>query len=397
MRTVQRIPKLHGVPVLVRAALNVPVENGTVTNSFRLRQALPTIEFLMRKGARVILCGHLGDKGTESLAPVYEALSQFIPHLQFSPTAIGKEAREKVRALGPGGVLLLENLRRYKGEKDNDPDFARELASLADVFVEDSFDVCHRRHASVVGVPELLPSYAGFLVEKEVMELTKALKPKRPALAVIAGAKFSTKEPVILSLLSRYDHVFIGGALANDFILAQGNAVGRSLTSDPDPLAIKKLLSIPELMTPRDVVVAAPDAADGKGDAVFIADIPKDKAVLDVGPASIEALSPYIKKAKTVLWNGTLGRYENGFIGSTEALARSILASKARSIVGGGDTVAALEELGLLNRFSFVSTGGGAMLDFLSQGTLPGIAALDEKRRAGNATAPDEPDAVAWL
>jgi phosphoglycerate kinase len=376
VKSVRRIPKITNVPVLVRAALNVPVENGKVTNTFRLRQALQTVQFLQKKGARVILCGHIGDQGTETFEPVYQALKPMLPLLEFCPTSIGKEAHEAVSRMRAGEVLLLENLRRHRGEKLNDPEFARELASLADYFVEDSFDVCHREHASVVGVPALLPSYAGFLVEEEVKQLKGALKPKYPALAIIAGAKFATKEPVILSLLDAYDHVFIGGALANDFIQAEGHTVGTSLTSGGDVREMRQLLRNPNLLVPRDVIVAALDEPSGKGDVVAIDSIPNDKAVLDIGPDSLTALAPYLAKAKTILWNGTLGRYEHGFIEATETLARAIIATKAHTILGGGDTVAAVESLGLAKKFSFVSTGGGAMLDYLAYGRLPGIDAL---------------------
>jgi phosphoglycerate kinase len=370
------MPKLTNVPVLVRAALNVPVENGTVTNTFRLRQALPTIQFLQKKGARVILCGHIGDLGTETFEPVYHALKPMLPLLEFCPVSVGPQAHEAIAKMRPGEVLLLENLRRHRGEKLNDPEFAKELASLADSFVEDSFDVCHREHASVVGVPTLLPSYAGFLVEEEVKQLKHALKPKYPALAIIAGAKFATKEPVIISLLDAYDHVFIGGALANDFIQAEGHPVGTSLTSGGGVREMRELLRNPDLLVPRDVVVASLASTGEDAVVVTIDQIPSDKAVLDIGPGSLEALAPYIKKAKTILWNGTLGRYENGFIQATESLAQAISATGAHTVLGGGDTVAAIESLGLAGKFSFVSTGGGAMLDYLAYGTLPGLEAL---------------------
>jgi phosphoglycerate kinase len=201
MRTVRDIEILDAIPVLVRAALNVPIANGKVANTFRLRKAIPTIEYLQKKHARIIIIGHIGELGTETLQPVCEAMKEFIPKLQFCSTTTGEVAREAIRNLVPGGVLMLENLRRDKGEVGNSREFAKELAELADVFVEDSFDVCHRSHASVVGVPEFLPSYAGLLVEEEVKELTKALSPVHPAIAIIGGAKFSTKEPVIVKLL----------------------------------------------------------------------------------------------------------------------------------------------------------------------------------------------------
>jgi phosphoglycerate kinase len=381
MRNVRTIPRLHNVPVLVRAALNVPIENGKVANAYRLRQALATITFLQKKGARVILAGHIGDQGIETLLPVYDALRPLIPHLTFSPVSIGPAAREAVRRMQSGDVLMLENLRRHRGEKLNDPEFARELAMLADVFVEDSFDVCHREHASVVGVPELLPSYAGLLVEEEVKQLKRALTPKTPALAIIAGAKFTTKEPVIISLLGAYTKVFIGGALANDFIRAEGHDVGASLISAGDTREIRALLKNPELLIPRDVIVSPLPGDVKSAKTVSVDRVPKDMAILDIGPDSIAALAPHIAKAKTILWNGTLGRFEDGFTDATATLARVIAASKAHTVLGGGDTVAAVETLGLEKKFSFVSTGGGAMLDFLAYGTLPGLEALERKKK----------------
>ncbi len=377
MRSVTEIEILEGVPVLVRAALNVPVLNGEVANTFRLRSALPTITYLQERGARVVLIGHIGEKGTETFEPVYRALQKMIPGIIFSPETTGVNARSAVRELPPGGVLLLENLRRNIGEKNNDPAFAASLAELADVFVEDSFDVCHRAHASVVGVPKLLPSYAGLQVVREVEELTKALSPKSPSIAIIGGAKFVTKEPVLSKLLKTYDKVFVGGALANDFIQRQGYPVGASLVSkDANGEDLDALLKNPKLMLPLDEVVAAPGTPKVSRKIVGLTDVEKDLAVLDDGPKTILALSDFIKTAKTVLWNGPLGNYENGFVEGTEELAHVIASTNAYSILGGGDTVAAVENAHLSGHFSFISTGGGAMLDFLATGTLPGISAL---------------------
>lgn len=376
MRTIRSLSDLTGKAVLVRAALNVPVQNGKVVNTFRLRRALPTIEYLRKRHARVILIGHLGDQGTETLAPVVEALRTYIPRIEFCPVSTGTVAETAVKNLAPGEVLVLENLRRHQGEKKNDPEFARSLASLADVFVEDSFDVCHREHASVVGVPKLLPSFAGLLVEEEVRELTTALKPKRPSLAIIGGAKFSTKQPLIYKLLGTYDRVFVGGALGNDFIQALGYGVGQSLISHAEPAAVRALLRNKKIAIPLDAVCAIPGAPRSTAKVRELSDIEEDEAILDNGPKTTSFLAEYIGGAKTVLWNGPLGNYENGFIDSTHSLARAIARSKVRSIVGGGDTVAAIESLGLTDRFSFISTGGGAMLDFMSEGTLPGIAVL---------------------
>lgn len=376
MRSVRDITVLHNVPVLVRASLNVEVVDGKVINDFRLRRAVPTIDYLRKKGARVILIGHVSDTDTDTLKPIAAALSHYVPNVVFSETTVGARARDAVRALPAGGVLMLENLRRYRGEKMNDRAFAAELAELADVFVQDSFDVCHRPHASVVGVPELLPSYAGFQIEEEVRELRRALKPKSPSLAIIGGAKFVTKEPVLKKLLHSYDRVFVGGALGNDFIQAMGHPVGKSLVSHADKVSVKALLSNRRLALPLDAVVAAHGAKREAGRIVNFRDMTQDEAIYDNGPETIAFLKNSIDKSKTVLWNGPLGNYENGFTEGTEALARVIAASGTYSIVGGGDTVACVEKLGIAHRFSFISTGGGAMLDFIAKGTLPGLSAL---------------------
>ncbi|MDB5265461.1 MAG: Phosphoglycerate kinase [Parcubacteria group bacterium] len=377
MRSIREIPDLTNVPVLVRAALNVPIVDGKVANTFRLRSALPTVEYLRSKHARVILIGHLGEKGTETLAPVCEAMKEFVPRLSFCPVSTGPDARAAVRAMAAGDVLMLENLRRDAGEVKNDKKFAAALAELGDIFVMDAFDVCHREHASVVGVPELLQSYAGLLVEEEVKQLTKALTPGTPSLAIIGGAKFSTKEPVLTRLLEVYNRVFVGGALANDFMRVSGKGVGKSLIStDADDRAIRTLMASPRLMLPLDEITAPGGSTRSAGHTVGIDDVPANEMILDDGPKTVDALAKLALSAKTILWNGPLGNYENGFVDSTEGLAKAIAQSSAYSILGGGDTVAAVEKLGLSDKFSFISTGGGAMLDFLATGTLPGLKEL---------------------
>ncbi len=378
MKSVRDIPILENIPVLLRASLNVPIANGKVANSFRLKKALPTIDFLQKKGARVLLIGHIGEKGTETLQPVYEALKEFIPRLEFCPVSTGEAARDMIRKLPAGGVIMLENLRRDRGEVMNDKKFAQALAELGDVFVEDSFDVCHRSHASVVGIPEFLPSYAGLLVEEEVAQLSKALKPSHPAVAIIGGAKFSTKEPVIVKLLESYDRVFAGGALGNDFTKAMGHNVGKSLTSDADPKTIKALLANRKLAVPLDVVVGEVGSKKESGRVSKLNGIKPSEAILDDGPKTSEMLAGLVKDAKTVLWNGPLGNYENGFTDATRALVIAIAKSSAYSIIGGGDTEAAIEDLHVQEHFSFISTGGGAMLDFLAKGTLPGLQVLNK-------------------
>lgn len=381
MRTIRDIKVFENIPILVRAALNVPIENGQVINDYRLRRAVPTINYLQERGAKVILISHIGEQGTETLAPVATALSGLVQGVSFFPETIGERARAAVRDLAPGQVLVMENLRRDKGETRNEPAFARELAALADIFVEDSFDTCHRLHASIVGVPKLLPSYAGLLLEQEVEALSQALTPKHPAFAVIGGAKFNTKEDVLSTLLKAYDHVFVGGALADDFLKSSGQEVGASLVSNADEKAIQKLLANPKLVLPVDSIVIPATAvgtmnARAEARIASLGQVRPGEVILDHGPGTTTLLSNLAHKAKTILWNGPLGNYENGFIEATDSFARAVASSGAHSVVGGGDTVASIEGLGLLPRFSFVSTGGGAMLDFLAKGTLPGIDAL---------------------
>ncbi|HET9641341.1 MAG TPA: phosphoglycerate kinase [Candidatus Paceibacterota bacterium] len=382
MKIVTDIPVLENIPVLVRAPLNVPIENGKVTNDYRLRKAVTTVNYLRGKGARVILISHIGEQGTETLEPVAEAFGRLVPGVSFCRESIGPAARAAIRELRPGGTLVLENLRRHKGERMNDGSFAAELAALADVFVQDSFDTCHRLHASIVSVPKLLPSYAGLELADEVAELRQALTPKRPAFAVIGGAKFSTKEAVLTSLIEDYDHVFVGGALANDFLKAQGYGVGKSLTSPEVPKHLLHLLDNPRLVLPIDcIVVPASEAMGPKARQMArvasLGQVNPDDIILDHGPGTSALLANLAGQASAVLWNGPLGNYECGFTDATLALARAISASNAHSVVGGGDTIAAIEDAGLLSCFSFISIGGGAMLEYLARGSLPGIDALE--------------------
>jgi len=369
MRTLDAIGIYENVPILVRAALNVPLSDGSVANAYRLRRAVPTLRFLSEQGAKVVVMSHLGEKGTETLAPVAETLKGLLPRVSFCEETIGARVRDHIRTMHAGDILVLENLRRDRREVANDPTFAKELASLADVFVEDSFDTCHRSHASIVGVPKLLPAYAGRLLIEEVSALTQALQPTSPSLAVIGGAKFSTKEPVLEALLQTYTHVFVGGALANDFLKAAGHEVGKSLVSETDPEQIAKLLKHPKIVLPVDVRTEAR--------AVDVSEVQPDERILDIGPKTSELLATHLARTKSVLWNGPLGNFENGFTEATDALARVIASSGTHSVVGGGDTIASIEKLGLFSKFSFVSTGGGAMLEFLAHGSLPGIEALN--------------------
>lgn len=367
-------PHLKGVTVLVRSSLNVPVENGVVTNPFRLERALLTINFLKEKGARVVLLSHIdGPKGS-SLAPVYKELRKKM-QLTFIDDVAGERAHAAARGLQDGQVLMLENVRRDAGEELNDDGFARRLASLAQVFVNDDFATSHRKHASIISVPKYVPSYAGVQFVAEVEGLTRALTPKSPSLALIGGAKFVTKEPLVRKLLTEYDHVFIGGALANDIFKAKGYEVGKSLVSDPSH--VKDLLTNSKILIPTDVTVGTVDGREVRKPD----DVHENDVIYDHGPETLKMLKPLIAKAKTVVWNGPLGNFEKGCREITEGLAQIIAAAPGTTIVGGGDTIASIQNLNITDKFTFVSTSGGAMLDFLANDTLPGIEALENTKR----------------
>lgn len=363
-----------GVTVLLRSSLNVPIEGGQVRESFRLDRALQTIEFLTHQGAKVVLISHINGEKTASLRPVFEYLKKKIA-LTFVDDIVGDAARAAVKALRAGQVLMLENVRRDAGEESNDEHFARRLASLGEVFVNDDFAAAHRKHASIVGVPKLLPSYAGLQFMAEVEGLTPALSPKSPSLAIIGGAKFVTKEPLIRELLNRYDQVVIVGALANDFFKAQGHEVGRSLVSSSPHIV--DLLKNSKVILPTDVTVEGTDGVAVKA----LADVLPTDTIYDLGPETLARLEPLITKAKTIVWNGPTGKYEKGFTQMTEKVAEAIAASSGHSMVGGGDTIASIQRLNIEKHFTFVSTAGGAMLDFLADNTLPGIEALQKSKK----------------
>lgn len=361
---------LSGKRVLLRADFNVPIEGMKVASDARIRDVFPTLRFLMKNGARVILMSHIGRNKEESLRPVYEYLRQELP-IHFIEETVGPNVEQAVNALPSGSALLLENLRREEGEAQNDAAFAHSLALLGDLYVNEAFPVSHRSHASIVGVPALLPHYAGIQFLKEVEGLSGALKPTRPSLFLLGGAKFETKEPLIEKFLGIYDEVFVGGALANDFLKAKGYEVGRSLLSDEMPL--QGLLLRQNLLLPIDVEV---ETEAGEKETRSLNEVLPTDSIFDIGPETVHFLRQKIEAASFILWNGPLGVYERGFQEHTEELARLIASSSAHSVIGGGDTVAATEGLTLEGSFSFVSTAGGAMLDFLLEGTLPGIKAL---------------------
>ncbi len=371
IRPIKAVSKnIKGQRVLLRVDFNVPLKNGRVEDDFRIQKALPTIKFLQKKGAKLILITHLG-KGGETLAPVAKVLNKYVK-AQFIPEIIGLKVTKAVSEMNNSEVILLENLRNNKGEKESSLVFAKELAKLGDIYVNEAFPVSHRTDASIVLLPKLMPAYAGLQLEEEVRNLSHAFeKPKHPFLFILGGAKFSTKMPLIKKYLKLADYVFIGGALANDFLKAKGYEVGQSLVSDAN-FGIKALLKNKKLIIPADVIVESGNTFFNKN----VNQIKKNEIILDCGSQSVKNLAPLIKKAKLVLWNGPLGKYEAGGAKATKEILKLVAQSKAESIIGGGDTVALISEMKMEKKFSFVSTGGGATLDFLANGTLPGIKAL---------------------
>ncbi len=363
---------LVGKKVFVRTNLNVPIEDGKVLDQFRLLRGLSTITYLVEQGAKVILAGHIGREPENTLLPVYEVLQEHL-NIRFSGDVGGPDTANVVDEMENGQVVLMENLRRDPRETQNDPEFVRQLASLADIYVNDDFAVSHRAHASMVGLPGVLPAFVGINFAHEVEELNKAMQPASPSLFLLGGAKFETKMPLVARYLEIYDHVFVGGALANDFFKAKGFEVGESLVSDID-LTGNSVVTHPKIVLPIDVTVSS-----GSGIRVCTPeDVQPDEKIMDAGPATIELLEEkHIAGAKTILWNGPFGDYEHGFGKETRACAVAIAASSAYSVIGGGDTVAAIEELHNQDQYSFLSTAGGAMLTFLEHGTLPAIEAIE--------------------
>lgn len=330
MKSILESGDIRGKRVLVRVDWNVPIERGKVVDDFRIKKTLPTLEYLQKAGAKVLIATHL-ELENASIEP----LKMYVPQ----------------------GMKLLKNLRDNPGEIHNSEKFAKKLASSADIYVNEAFSVSHREHASIVGVPKFLPSFIGLQFADEIRELSKAFYPKRPFLLILGGAKFETKLPLLEKFAHIADEIFIGGALANNFFKIQGVDVGDSLVDDGE-FGLSKLLETKKIILPADTIVV-------------------DNKIMDAGPIAMENLRTKIGKARLILWNGPLGFYELGYKTATLQLAKMIAEHERDSIVGGGDTLAAIKELNMWDKYSFVSTGGGAMLDFLATGTLPGIEALN--------------------
>ena len=357
MQSIKNIPNLRGKKVLVRADFNVPLDSkGKVADTFRIKAALPTIQFLQKKGARIILLSHIGREPQESLKPVYIALKKIMP-VTFIPEIIGDTTLSAISSMKNGDVILLENLRSNPGEKAGDAAFAKSLAKLGDAYVNEAFPVSHRADASIVALAKLLPAYAGLQLEREVKHLSLALTPKHPFVFIQGGAKAETKIPLLKKYLKDADYVFVGGELANDFFKAEGDEIGKSKTDSdlPDTVVVLK---------------------DGKKKTIGLHEVSKDESILDVGLPSIDALGELTQKAKLILWNGPMGYYEGGYTKGTEEVLKLLAEAKGITIIAGGDTAVLVDKKKMSDKFTFVSTGGGATLEFLAKGTLPGIKVL---------------------
>jgi len=382
--------------VLVRVDLNVPVANGKVTDATRMQRVIPTITEIADKGGKVILLSHFGrPKGRDakaSLRPVAQELAKLIKRpVAFAEDCVGEKAAAAVNALRPGDILCLENTRFHAGEERHNPEFANELAALGDIFVNDAFSAAHRAHASVEGLARRLPAYVGRAMQAELDALARALEaPERPLAAIVGGAKISTKLDLLGNLLSKVDILVIGGGMANTFLAAEGKPVGKSLCEhDLLPTArdimAKAKRERREIVLPVDAMVAKKFEANAPSRAVAVDGVDADEMILDIGPRSIEYVCSILPRAKTLVWNGPLGAFElepfdNGTIEVAEAAAELTTAGKLVSVAGGGETVAALSVAGAVERFTYVSTAGGAFLEWLEGKTLPGVEALRVKQ-----------------
>ena len=386
--------EVAGKKVLVRCDFNVPLdsETGKITDNRRIRAALPTINYLLDNNAKVILCSHLGRPKGEvnpkySLKPVAEELSKLLnKKVTLAKDVIGEDAEKLTSNMGNGDIILLENVRFHKEEEKNDPEFAKKLASFAEIYVNDAFGTAHRAHSSTAGVADYLPAVSGFLIEKELEFLGKALEnPERPFVAILGGAKVSDKIGVIENLLEKVDTLIIGGGMAYTFYKALGHDIGTSICEEDKIDLAKTILEKAKqknvkLLLPLDNHVSSEYSNDGEDKFVDKEEIPDGFMGLDIGPKTIEAFKEAIKTAKTVLWNGPLGVTEfPKFAEGTRAIANALAQSQAVTIIGGGDSAAAIEKMGLADKMTHISTGGGASLEFLEGKVLPGIDCLNDK------------------
>ena len=371
MKNITEAKDLKGKKVLLRLDLNVPVKDGEVLNDFRIKKILPTIDFLKEHGAKIIIISHIVREKTETFKPVFNYLKK-IMDIVFVSDVLNDDASAVVNNMKDGDIVMIENLRQHEGEKNNDESFSKQIARLGDIYVNEAFANSHRSHSSIVGIPQFLPSYSGILFQKEIQALSESFKPQSPFLFIIGGNKLKTKLSLIEKMAKIADNVFVGGALANDFFKAKGLNVGTSFISD-EPVDLSNLIKNEKIILPVDVVVK-----NEKGDVQTKkpTDVLSGEKILDAGDDTVSQLLKLVNDSKFVLFNGPLGDYEKGFGKPTAELIRIIGNSDVNSIVGGGDTTAIISNLGIEDQFTFVSTGGGAMLDFLLNETLPGIKAL---------------------
>ena len=397
VRTVDGLD-VKGKRVLVRVDFNVPMQDGEVTDTTRITRVLPTVKQLANGGAKVIVLSHLGrpkgQRGPEtSLAPVAAKVAELMggTKVHFIKDCVGEEAKRGVDALKPGEVAVLENLRYHAGEEENDAGFAKQLAELGDLYVDDAFSSSHRAHASVEGITHLLPAYAGLLMMAEIRALDRALEhPARPVMAIAGGAKVSTKIQVLTNLTARMDHLVLAGGMASTFLYAQGVEIGKSLCQPDAVLVVKEIMARAkqhgcEIVLPHDFVVAKELKAGAEWQVCDAGKIPQDQMILDMGPKSVADLKRRFAEMKTLVWNGPVGAFEfepfgKGTFELMQAAARLVRDGKLVAIAGGGDTVAALNIAGVGEDFTYVSTAGGAFLEWLEGKTLPAVAALAENR-----------------
>lgn len=385
--------EFNGKKVLTRCDFNVPQdEEGNITDDSRIRAALPTIEYMLSNQAAVILCSHLGRPKGEfntkySLAPVASRLSELlVKEVKLAKDVIGPDADTLTAALQPGEVMLLENVRFHKEEEKNDPEFAKKLASYADIYVNDAFGTAHRAHASTAGVADYLPAVGGYLIDKEISTMGSALQdPRRPFVAILGGAKVSDKIGVINNLLEKVDTLIVGGGMAYTFVRATGGTIGQSLCEEDKLDYAREMLEKAEskgvkFLLPTDTIAAEEFAADAKAVTVETNSIPDNLMGLDIGPETRKKFTDAVKTAGTVVWNGPMGVFEfEQFAEGTRAIARALAESNVISIIGGGDSAAAIKQLGFADKMTHISTGGGASLEFLEGLELPGIACLMDR------------------
>lgn len=384
-----RNKNIKGLKVLVRCDLNVPIKNGKVLDDFRIKKLIPTIDYLRNQGAKIILITHLGEpKGRDlsfSVRPVAKRLWELVQgRLKFVNDTIGKNVEKEIDEMKEGDIIVLENLRFYKEEKQNDDDFSRSLARLGDIFVQDAFGACHRNHSSIVGITKYIDSFPGLLLEEEIRVLSDALvSPDRPLVSIVGGFKVSSKIKVIKSLLDKSDYLLLGGRVANSLLISKGLYVKDLLSSEEEELmeVAKEInLTDPKLQLPIDGVMGLINFDEDYSRIGGIGSIRKEEDVYDIGPETIEKYKNILSTAKTIIWNGPLGYFEKEkFSKGTKEIAKMIgqINREVFSIVGGGETVEAIQKLGIENQFDHISTGGGAMLDFIAGKELPGIKALE--------------------